>query len=215
VSYSKSKRTQNTILKAARELFVKSNYADVTITDLAAQANVSAGAMYHHFTSKEDIYLQMMHQVLDRIKDNLETAIQSSTGSCRKRLRHSVLAFLQMPEEHFGVLRLVRRDINIFEDPLRAELIHAYQETIPKQVEGILQAGIEDGEIRPLNARLLAWQMVALVEVSLHPDSRRVLGGFEEMADYLTSLFLDGAAVREEVGIKLDSLIYEEGMVNR
>ena len=54
-----------------------------------------------------------------------------------------------------------------------------------------------------MNARLLAWQMVAQVEVSLHPDSRRVLGGIEEMADYLTSLFLDGAAVSEPIGLAL------------
>jgi AcrR family transcriptional regulator len=211
VSYSKSKRTKNTILNAARVLFVKSNYADVTITDLAAQANVSAGAMYHHFTSKEDIYLQMMHQVLDEIRDTLAAALEDRSGACRERLRNSVLVFLKLPEAYFGVLRLVRRDINIFEGLVRAELVHAYQETIPKQVEGILQAGIDNGEIRPLNARLMAWQMVALVEVSLHQDSRRVLGGFEEMADYLTSLFLDGAAAQEPARRELQNARLLEG----
>jgi AcrR family transcriptional regulator len=199
VTYSKSKKTINTILQAARFLFVKSNYADVTITELAAQANVSAGAMYHHFSSKEDIYLQMMHQVLDEIKDVLESAIENSDGSCRERLKQSVLTFLQLPEEFLGVLRLVRRDINIFSDPLRTDLIHAYQETIPEQVEAILRDGIANGEIQAVDARLLSWQMVALVEVSLHLDSRKILGGEEEMADYLTMLFLDGIAVRESL----------------
>lgn len=197
--YPKSKKTINTILDAARVLFVKRNYADVTITELAEQANVSAGAMYHHFSSKEDIYLQMMHQVLEEIKDILETGIDGSNGSCRERLRQSVLTFFQLPEEFLGVLRLVRRDINIFAGPVRTELIHAYQATIPEQVEDILRDGIENGEIQAVDARLLSWQMVALVEVSLHPDSRKVLGGHEEMADYLTTLFLDGIAVREEV----------------
>lgn len=201
MSYSKSKRTINSILEAARELFVRSNYADVTITELAAQANVSAGAMYHHFSNKEDIYIQMMHQALDEIGEALEISIEQSSGSCRERLRQSVLTFLQLPEVFFGVLRLVRRDINIFSGSVRRELIHAYQNTIPEQVEGILQDGIDNGEIQPVDARLLAWQMVALVEVSLHPDSRKVLGGEEQMADYLTSLFLDGIAVREPVGI--------------
>jgi AcrR family transcriptional regulator len=203
VSYSKSKKTINSILEAARLLFVKSNYADVTITELASQANVSTGAMYHHFSSKEDIYLQMMHQVLDEIRDVLETSIESVDGSCRDRLRQSVLTFLELPETYLGVLRLVRRDINIFENPVRTDLIHAYQETIPEQVEAILREGMANGEIQPVNTRLLAWQMVSLVEVSLHPDSQKILGGSEKMADYLTSLFLDGIAVRdiEEVGV--------------
>jgi AcrR family transcriptional regulator len=201
VAYSKSKKTINSILEAARVLFVKSNYADVTITELAAQANISAGAMYHHFSSKEDIYLQMMHQALDQIKEVLEKAMRRSTGSSREKLRQSVVTFLQLPEEYFGVLRLVRRDINIFSDPVRTELIHAYQETIPKQVEAILHEGIEKGEFQAFDARLLSWQMVALVEVSLHPDSRKVLGGHEETADFLTNLFLDGIGVRKTAGI--------------
>jgi AcrR family transcriptional regulator len=198
MAYSKSENTINTILEAARVLFVKRNYADVTITELAAQANVSAGALYHHFSSKEDIYLRMMHQFLEQIKDVLQTAIeQDSAGSSRDRLRQSVLAFLQLPQEFLGVLRLVRRDINIFSDPERTELIHAYQKAIPDQVESILEDGIFDGDIQPVDSRLLAWQMIALVEVSLHPESRKVLGDHEKMADYVVSLFLDGIAVRE------------------
>jgi AcrR family transcriptional regulator len=203
VSYLKSKKTINSILEAARILFVKSNYADVTITELANQANVSAGAMYHHFSNKEDIYLQMMHQVLDEIRELLETAIEPVDGSCRDRLGQSVLTFLQLPEAYLGVLRLVRRDINVFDDPVRTDLIRAYQETIPNQVEDILREGMVNGEIQAVDARLLSWQMVALVEVSLHPNSRKILGGSEKMADYLTSLFLDGIAVRDIAGVQV------------
>ncbi|MFZ0545807.1 MAG: hypothetical protein WAM60_10245 [Candidatus Promineifilaceae bacterium] len=143
----------------------------------------------------------MMHQMLDEIRDILERSINNvSNDSCRERLRQSVLTFLQLPEEFLGVLRLVRRDINIFAGPVRTELIHAYQKTIPEQVEDILKDGIDSGELQDVDARLLSWQMVALVEVSLHPDSRKVLGGPGETADYLTSLFLDGIAVRETAG---------------
>jgi hypothetical protein len=113
------------------------------------------------------------------------------------------LAFFQLPPEYLGVLRLVRRDINIFFDPVRTELIHAYQETIPEQVEGILIEGIRRREIQAVDSRLLAWQMVALVEVSLHPESRKVLGDPKRMADYVTSLFLDGIAVRESAVLPL------------
>jgi AcrR family transcriptional regulator len=197
VSYAKSKKTINTILEAARILFVKRNYADVTITDLAAQANVSAGALYHHFSGKEDIYLQMMHQILAAIKQVTEAANKNSTGSCRERLHQSVFAFLQLPDEYLGVLRLVRRDINIFVDPIRAELIRAYQAAIPEQVEDIFRDGIANGEVQSVDARMLSWQMVALVEVTLHPYTQEVLGGNQEMAEYLTRLFLDGTAVHE------------------
>jgi AcrR family transcriptional regulator len=197
VTYAKSKKTITNILKAARILFVEKNYANITITDIAAQANVSTGALYHHFSSKEDVYLQMMHQVLAEIKTVTEEAAQNSTGSCRERLHRSVLSFFNLSDEHLGALRLVRRDINIFADPMRHELIRAYQAAIPEQVETIFKDGIANGELQAVNTQLLSWQMVAIVEVTLHPNGRSVFSGREAMAHYLTNLFLDGIAIHD------------------
>jgi AcrR family transcriptional regulator len=197
VTYAKSKITINNILEAARTLFIEKNYADVTITDIAALAEVSKGALYHHFSSKEDIYLQMMHHFLQEIQVVTQAAAENSTGNCRERLRQSLISFLQLPEELLGVLRLVRRDINIFVDPMREELIRAYQSAVPQQVEAIIRSGIAGGEVQPIDARLLSWEMVALVEVALRPYSRRILGEYQNMADFLTRLFLDGVAVRK------------------
>lgn len=198
MTYAKSKITINSILEAARMLFVARNYADVTITDIAAAAEVSKGALYHHFSSKEDIYLQMMHHFLREIQAVTQAAAENSTGSCRERLRHSLVSFLQLPDDLLNVLRLVRRDINIFTDPMRQALIEAYQIAVPKQVESIIHAGIASAEIQPIDARLLSWELVALVEVALRPYSRRLLGSHEDMADFLIHLFLDGVAARRE-----------------
>jgi AcrR family transcriptional regulator len=198
MTYAKSKVTINTILEAARTLFVEKNYADVTITDIAAAAEVSKGALYHHFSSKEDIYLQMMHHYLREIQTVTQATAENGTGSFRERLRQSLVTFLQLPDELLNVLRLVRRDINIFTDPMRHELIVAYQTAVPEQVESILRDGIAIDEIQPVDSRLLSWELVALVEVALRPYSRRLLDGHDDMADFLIRLFLDGVATRRD-----------------
>ena len=194
MTYAKSKVTINAILEAARSLFIEKNYADVTITEIAAAAGVSKGALYHHFPSKEDIYLQMMHHFLQEIQTVTQATVENSTGSCRERLHQSLRSFLGLSDELRGVLRLVRRDINIFTDPMRYELVRAYQIAVPEQVESILRDGIANGEIRSDDARLLSWELVALVEVALRPYSRGVLGKQEDMVDYLLGIFLDGVA---------------------
>jgi AcrR family transcriptional regulator len=196
--YAKSKETIHNILEAARKLFVEKNYANVTIADLAAQANVSTGALYHHFSSKEDVYLQMMHHYLQEIRKNMEAATKDTSGSCRERLYQSNLAFVRLPDELGRVLGLVRRDINIFTDPMRGELIRAYQSVIPEPVEAILRDGIASDEVKAYDARLLSWELVAMVEVTLSPYSRSVIGGPEETVQFVLDLLLDGIAVREE-----------------
>jgi AcrR family transcriptional regulator len=195
--YTKSKATINTILEAARTLFIEKNYADVTIVDIATLAEASKGALYHHFSSKEDIYLKMMHHYLQQVQAVTSEAAENSAGSCRTRIRASMLAFLQLPDELHALLSLVRRDINIFSDPMRSELIRAYQRAIPEQVEAILQDGITNEEIQPIDARTLSWELVALVEVTLVPYSRQILGSPENIADFVTRMFLDGIAMRQ------------------
>jgi AcrR family transcriptional regulator len=198
MSYAKSRETITNILAAARTLFVDKNYANVTIVDIAEEANVSTGALYHHFSSKEDVYLQMMHHYLQEIQENMDAATDGSAGTCRERLYKSNLAFARLPDELQGVLRLVRRDINIITDPMRDELIRAYQSVIPEPVEAILRDGIASGELKPVDPRLLSWEFVAMVEVTLSPYSRNIIGGPDEAVQFVLELLLDGIAVHEE-----------------
>ena len=197
--YAKSKETIQTILEAARPLFVDKQYADVTIIDIVTQANVSKGALYHQFSNKEDLYLKMMHYYLAQIQESTQDVVEKSKGHCRERLYESTLNFLQLPQELLSVLRLVRRDINIFKDPMRKELIRAYQAAVPEQVEAIIRSGIAAGEIKTIDARLLSWELVALVEVVLRPYSRDIIGGPHEMADFVIRLFFDGVVARASI----------------
>jgi AcrR family transcriptional regulator len=190
--YTKSKQTIQTILEAARSLFIEKNYADVTIAEIVASAEVSKGALYHHFSSKEDLYLRMMHHFLAEIQETTEAVADNSTGHCRQRLKESTLNFLRLSDELLSILRLVRRDINIFQDPMRNELIRAYQKAVPEQVERIIRDGIANGELMETDARILSWELVALVEVILRPYSRNKIGDAEAMCEFVIRLFFDG-----------------------
>jgi hypothetical protein len=104
----------------------------------------------------------------------------------------SLLNFLKLPNYALKVVALVRRDNNLFKDPTRAELIQAYQAAIPDPVETILADGMSNGEIITADARLLAWQYIALVEVSIHPYGYKILGEPESMADFVVTTIFSG-----------------------
>lgn len=55
---NKAKRAETTksnILKAASKLFLKKGIKDTTVRDIAHEAGVTTGAIYHHFSSKDEI----------------------------------------------------------------------------------------------------------------------------------------------------------------
>jgi AcrR family transcriptional regulator len=196
--YAKSSQTIARILEAAQELFTTNNYADVSMSEIAETAEVTKGAIYHHFSGKEDLYLTMMHNYLDDIQSMTSEIVEEyREHSCREQVRVITFSFLGLPATQQDLMRLVRRDINSFKDPEREKLIKAYQKALPKQVETIIRRGISSGELLDGDARLLSWEHVAIVEVVLRPYARKVLGDIDTMADYVNTLFFDGVARRQ------------------
>ena len=160
--YSKSATTITSILQAAQKLFLQKNYADVTMGEIAQAAQVTKGALYHHFPGKEALYLAMMHADLQEMQALFQSAAESK-GACRERLHRLTMAFLELPREKRDLMKLVRRDVNVFKDPLRDRLIRTYQASLPEPVEAILREGIQGGELASADPRLLAWEFVAMV----------------------------------------------------
>lgn len=190
--YAKSTTTIANILESAQELFLNKNYADVTMSDIAEAAQVTKGALYHHFTSKEELYQAMMLVDLDEKRALMQTAAKSK-GTSRERLHRLTLNFLNLPPAKRELMRLVRRDINIFKDPIRDNLIRAYQVALPEQVEAIIRDGIRDGELKETDPRLLSWEYVAMVEVVLNGYAQDILESNGHAADYVLDLFFNGA----------------------
>jgi AcrR family transcriptional regulator len=191
--YAKSEATITNILQAAQKLFLAKNYADVTMADIALAADVTKGALYHHFAGKEALYLAMMLAEMAE-KQALMAEAVASAGSCRERLHRLTLNFFNLPDEKRTLMKLVRRDINIFKDPVRDRLVRAYQAALPNQVEAIIRDGIRAGELIETDPRLLAWQYVAMVEVVLTDYARQTLGNREYMAEYVLNLFFCGSS---------------------
>ncbi len=194
-SLAKSEATIARILDAARSLFLSRSYAEVTTARIARSAGVTKGALYHHFSSKEELYLGMLHADLREKEELFQRAVEAG-GTARERLGRLTRAFLELPGPARDVIKLIRRDVNIFADPERGELVRAYQRALPELVEQIVSEGIGTGELATADARLLSWHYVALVEVSLSAHADRLHESVDDKLRQVLDLFFHGAAPR-------------------
>lgn len=193
---SRSAETVARILGAARNLFLAKNYADVTTDMIARAAEVTKGGLYHHFSSKEALYVSMMLSELERKRDLFGRAV-AMPGTCRERLARLTADFLNLPAEERDIIRLVRRDVNVFSGWTRERMVKAYQRALPEQVETILRDGIRDGEVVAADARLLSWSFVALVEVMMNDYADLTLGSTEGRLEQALGIFFDGVATSQ------------------
>jgi AcrR family transcriptional regulator len=133
VVLNKSESTIASIASAAEEMFVRRTYAGVSMRDIAEAAEVTTGALYHHFPSKEKLYYEMMTAYLGRVR-RASVEATPHEGDCREKLRLLTRVFLALPPEQRGLMNLVRRDINVFNGRTREGLVRAYQATVPDLV---------------------------------------------------------------------------------
>lgn len=52
---NESHATKSKILELAREIAIEKGFKNLTIRDICKEANISVGAFYHHFSSKEEM----------------------------------------------------------------------------------------------------------------------------------------------------------------
>ncbi len=69
---ARSETTRQALLQAAEQLFAEQGYLRVSVDALCRAAGVSKGAFYHHFPSKQAVFLALLEQWLRRLQANLE-----------------------------------------------------------------------------------------------------------------------------------------------
>jgi AcrR family transcriptional regulator len=71
---TEAQATRDALIQAALELFTKRGYARVGTEEIVARANVTRGALYHHFEDKRDLF----RAVFERVEGDLMKRIGAS-----------------------------------------------------------------------------------------------------------------------------------------
>ena len=90
--------TRDHILATAYQLFFEKGYRDVTMSELVAASELSKGAFYHYFSSKEDLYHQTILKYFLNYME--EFAFEyDATQTLRQNLKILFEQYSKIPEE--------------------------------------------------------------------------------------------------------------------
>jgi AcrR family transcriptional regulator len=77
----RSERTRRDLLNAAREVFTRRGFADASMEEIAEQAGVTRGPLYHYFDSKQDLFAAVYEEVEQALAAEIASEIQSRTAA--------------------------------------------------------------------------------------------------------------------------------------
>lgn len=75
--HEKKRQTRiNTIVRAARRLFLKKGYHNTTIRDICRESGLSNGTLYFYFENKDALYAHIYEECFQHLNDMLARAVQ-------------------------------------------------------------------------------------------------------------------------------------------
>lgn len=115
------------LLALAKRSFSGRSYDDVSIDDLAREAKISKGLLYHYFPTKRDLYVAGLSEIADELVAAITTVPADLPPI--ERVRKSLDAYLEYVTRHAGAFVSLMRG-GIGSDPQVATVIEGVRQRL-------------------------------------------------------------------------------------
>jgi AcrR family transcriptional regulator len=198
---------QEAIVASARDLFFAKGFNATTMDEIAHKAELSKGALYLYFPSKESLYATVLNEGLKILFDRIEAIFQLDLPPdqfIRKLGEIRYRYYLDYREYYRIFFFREHRDIDVARQLLSHKLIQDNLEKGMRNFQrfiGIVQKGIEQGifaSVDPRKAAVAFWGAINGVLFLFEEElSRELLGvDVDELVYYTIDLFIDALKKR-------------------
>lgn len=158
----RGEETRARLLDAAAAGFAEQGYDGTSVAEICDRAGVSKGAFYHHFASKQDLFLELLGRWLDVLDHQLEE-MRSEEAAIPQQL-------LTMTEMIQHVFRAAEDQLPVFlefwaratHDPAIWEATIAPYRRYRRTFAEMIETGVAEGTLRPVDADTTARVVVSL-----------------------------------------------------
>lgn len=186
-----SERTVQRILDIAMQLFFEKGYEETTIQDIIGRLNgLSKGAIYHHFASKEEIFIAATNRFFeqDNVEDVGAQIRDDSRLNAMEKLQKLMMTTLADPKE------TAFRDLAVIQANTPRFLVSRMKRTVeydaPTYIRPIIEQGVHEGLIQTAYPDELAQVVLLLVNIWVDPSVFHSSGeAFMRRAFFLVEMF--------------------------
>jgi AcrR family transcriptional regulator len=154
--------TRARIRAAAELLFAQRGYDATAVAEICAQAHVTKGGFYHHYHSKQELFLELLHRWLDSVAVSLQADLcqgENVPGAMRRMAG----TLGQVLAAAGGKLPIF---LEFWSKATREPLVwdatvapyHQYRDYFSR----LVQQGIAEGSLSPVDPQMAARTLVSL-----------------------------------------------------
>jgi AcrR family transcriptional regulator len=156
----RSEETRGRILDAAVRKFAIAGYDAASVDDICSEAGVSKGAFYHHFPSKQSVFLALMNGWLSMIDLGLAAVHKDTIPETFIEMTNLLPGVFAAAEDRLPMFLEFWLQASRDETVWKAIIApyHHYQEHFAKLIE----EGVKEGSLKPVDSQVAAQMIVSL-----------------------------------------------------
>ena len=146
------------LFNAAVEVCAVKGYAATRVDDIAAEAGLSKGALYHHFKGKKELFLELFEFMMVEMERETFAAMESMTSAVDAfRLLND--AYAEMVQVHPAMIRgMLDFYMSNYRDDDVRQIFIGFYERLTSAITVLIQRGMDQGEFAAsLDAAEITW----------------------------------------------------------
>lgn len=195
----RSEETRGRILQAATECFSRSGYDATGVAEICAAAGVSKGAFYHHFPTKQAVFIELLNFWLAGLDARFD-AIRADAASVPEALRSMVRIARPFFVDARGQMPIFLEFwTQAMRDPLLWEKTVEPYRRYEDYFSGLVRAGIAEGSLRPVNPETASRAIISLA-IGLLVQGFGIEGGADwaDTGEDAIEMLLEGMVKRSD-----------------
>lgn len=177
-----SRSTREKIIASARKLLAQGSFSEMTMQRIADEVGVTKPALYHFFSSKDDIYMAVMEDLIEQVKEDT-TKVNETTASESEKLLQMIRSRLEFGSQNKSILQFWDMAQRTISPEKLGRLCTSHQE-LQQMSKDIL----EQNKIRKPDMALMVLMSSILKYVQCDPHCP--LPPQDDFAEYLHQLML-------------------------
>ena len=152
-------RVRQSILTAARELFIAEGYRNVSMRKIAERIEYSPAAIYSYFPAKDDIFFALAEEGFRVLAERAGAALQAVPDPL-ERLRGGLWAFYEFSKSHpeyFELMFLDRSVPSLSQDFQRFEFFNELTLRAEADIRACMERGEFSSSLNPAAALHVLW----------------------------------------------------------
>ncbi|HEX6443477.1 MAG TPA: TetR/AcrR family transcriptional regulator [Streptosporangiales bacterium] len=139
-------RVPQRLVSAAAELFAERGYENTSVQQIVQRAGVTKGAMYHHFSAKDDLLFEIYHRMLAMQTERLER-VADTDRPVADRLREASADVVVTTLANLDDAVVFFRSMHVLPPARRAE-VRAQRRRYHERFRALIEEGQRDGSFR-------------------------------------------------------------------